>query len=236
MKKLSIITVTYNVSHAIIPTLESVRSVKTPEVEYIIVDGGSKDDTLQIIQNYKDVVDIFISEPDKGIYDAMNKGIELAHGEWIIFQNCGDVMLSIPIEAIKTADASVVAICGCTTDEKGLIQKPKFDTSMYYGNSIPHQGLFYRRSYKPHFDIRYKIFADYDLNLKMFREHVSVKLIDDVVAIHSLDGVSMNKKYVREVYKVLRNRCGFFRMIRLFIHWKWSGIKRRIGILNTYNP
>ena len=68
----------------------------------------------------------------------------------------------------------------------------------------------------------------------MFREHVSVKLIDDVVAIHSLDGVSMNKKYVREVYEVLRNRCGFLRMARLFLHWKWSGIKRRISSSNIF--
>lgn len=230
MKKLSIITVTYNVSTAIIPTIESVRRVKTPEVEYIIVDGGSKDDTIRIIQNYKDVVDILLSEPDKGIYDAMNKGIGLAHGDWIIFQNCGDVMLSIPYDAFISVDDDVVAICGCTTDEKGMIQKPKFDSSLYYGNSIPHQGLFYRRSYKPHFEIRYKIFADYDLNLKMFREHASVKLIEDVVALHTLDGISMNKKYVREVYEVLRNRCGFIRMLRLFIHWKWSGIMRRVGI------
>lgn len=86
----SIITVCYNSEKHITDTIESVLNQTYKKYEYIIVDGGSTDDTLKIIQNYKEHISVLISEPDKGIYDAMNKGAGLAKGKWIIFLNSGD--------------------------------------------------------------------------------------------------------------------------------------------------
>ncbi len=86
----SIITVCYNSEKHIADTIESVLNQTDKKYEYIIVDGGSTDDTLKIIQNYKEHIGVLISEPDKGIYDAMNKGAGLAKGKWIIFLNSGD--------------------------------------------------------------------------------------------------------------------------------------------------
>lgn len=232
MKKVSIITVTYNVSKAILPTLESVKQIKTPDIEYIIIDGGSSDDTLDIIKSYGDVVDVLVSEHDKGIYDAMNKGISLSSGEWIIFQNCGDEILLVPIKKLDSVDLQVKAVCGRTIDEKENISIPRYDISLYHGNSIPHQALFYRSNWQPHFDISYKVFADYDLNLKMFKEGVKVKLIEDIIAIHNLDGISMNKRYVKEIYRLMRNRCGLYRMFCLYFYWKWTGLLRKFGLLS----
>jgi glycosyltransferase involved in cell wall biosynthesis len=86
----SIITVVFNGAEHIEQTIKSVISQTYPNIEYIIIDGGSIDGTLDIIKKYENNVDYFVSEPDRGIYDAMNKGIDLANGEWLNFMNAGD--------------------------------------------------------------------------------------------------------------------------------------------------
>lgn len=90
-EKISVITVVYNDAINIERTIQSVINQNYDSIEYIVIDGKSTDGTLSILQNYKDKIDILVSEPDKGIYDAMNKGIKKATGEWIIFMNSGDV-------------------------------------------------------------------------------------------------------------------------------------------------
>ena len=88
--KFSIITVTYNAGAVLEDTIQSVITQTYKNVEYIIVDGGSKDRTLQIVEQYKEHIHTVISEPDKGLYDAMNKGIKLATGDYLCFLNAGD--------------------------------------------------------------------------------------------------------------------------------------------------
>lgn len=87
---ISIITVTYNAADLIETTIKSVLSQTYSAIEYIIIDGCSKDGTLDVIQKYKDKISYYVSEPDGGIYDAMNKGIKASHGNWINFMNAGD--------------------------------------------------------------------------------------------------------------------------------------------------
>lgn len=91
MALLSIITVTYNCEQSIERTIKSVISQTYKDIEYIIVDGKSVDNTLKIIDGFSHSISCVVSEPDRGIYDAMNKAVKLAHGEWIIFMNSGDV-------------------------------------------------------------------------------------------------------------------------------------------------
>lgn len=92
--KLSIITVCYNAENDIARTIESVLKQTFNDFEYIIVDGSSTDSTLNIVNSYKSSIQQIISEPDKGIYDAMNKGIKMANGEWVIMMNAGDQFAS----------------------------------------------------------------------------------------------------------------------------------------------
>ena len=88
--KFTIITVTYNAGKVLEATIQSVISQTYENVEYILVDGGSKDNTLDLVQSYRNRISQLVSEPDQGLYDAMNKGIMIAKGEWINFMNCGD--------------------------------------------------------------------------------------------------------------------------------------------------
>ena len=88
--KFSIITVTYNAEAVLDDTIQSVVSQTYKEIEYIIVDGGSKDRTMQIARRYQDKISVLISEPDKGLYDAMNKGIRQSTGDYVCFLNAGD--------------------------------------------------------------------------------------------------------------------------------------------------
>ena len=94
MKKVSIITVCYNSEADIENTIQSVVPFVSDVVEYVVIDGGSTDKTLQILNKYKDKISILVSEPDKGIYDAMNKGMCLATGKYLIFLNAGDAFHS----------------------------------------------------------------------------------------------------------------------------------------------
>lgn len=89
--KVSIVTIVYNASKYLEETMQSVINQTYDNVEYIVVDGGSTDGTLDILEKYKDRIDHWVSEEDRGIYDAMNKGVNLANGEWINFMNSGDV-------------------------------------------------------------------------------------------------------------------------------------------------
>ena len=87
---ISIITATYNSAKTINDTIKSVLCQTNKDFEYIIVDGNSSDNTVDIINQYESVITKWVSEPDKGIYDAMNKGIKMASGEWLIMMNAGD--------------------------------------------------------------------------------------------------------------------------------------------------
>lgn len=88
--KFSIITVTYNAEKVLEDTIQSIVTQSYKNVEYIIVDGGSTDGTLTIVNKYKEHIHTIVSEPDKGLYDAMNKGIKLATGDYLCFLNAGD--------------------------------------------------------------------------------------------------------------------------------------------------
>lgn len=88
--KITVITICFNIGNELEQTIKSVIGQSYPNIEYIIIDGGSTDDTMAVLKRYKDNISLIVSEPDKGVYDAMNKGVRLATGDYVNFMNGGD--------------------------------------------------------------------------------------------------------------------------------------------------
>ena len=226
---LSIITVTYNSSNDIENTIANVCRFVSPYIEYIIVDGGSTDGTKDIIQNYNDQITNWISEKDDGIYDAMNKGIRLASGVWCIFINSGDYLLHIPEQLFDDNYCKYSAIAASVKTDRDEIIMATYDWRMKLHNTLPHQGIFYNLSKDVvYYNTYYKIFADYDLNLRMYLEKKPVLILDDVVAFHSLTGISNSNTAREEALAVLKNNCGYYYLLLSWIYRHYLGIKSRI--------
>lgn len=169
--KFSIITVTYNAEAFIEGTVQSVISQKFNSFEYIIIDGDSTDNTKVILGNYNKQIDHFISEKDQGLYHAMNKGIRIANGEFLLFLNAGDRFLNdtvlneidsaiSPKTRIVSADFMNVKNYG---DYNGRYIKTKACTldNLRKDFAACHQAIFIHRSVVVEYDLNYKILADY---------------------------------------------------------------------------
>lgn len=143
----SIITICYNNAEGLKKTINSVISQTYTNIEYIVIDGGSKDNTLDIIKQNENHISYWVSEPDKGIYDAMNKGIKAATGEWVIMMNSGDifanenVLKSIFSKEIPDTKTFLYSDIYCP-NEKGepILRRMSFDDGI-----LIHQSTIYRR-------------------------------------------------------------------------------------------
>lgn len=184
MTKITIITATYNAAATLRQTIEGVLSQDYPAVEYIIVDGGSTDGTVDIIKSYAEGIAKWISEPDRGIYDAFNKGARLATGDYVLYLGADDIFVDSNvlsrIMAAMNPDTDILSAGIMWIDDFSKLQK-------YGGNEhaadrennilekkaitmIPHPGMLTRRKLllEQPFDISYRIAADYLFFLKCY--------------------------------------------------------------------
>lgn len=175
----SVVTVTFNAAETIEYTLGSILKQNKTLFELIVIDGGSTDNTLEILNHAKEEIDVFISEPDKGIYDAMNKGINNASGEYVVFMNSGDCFfneatLDDVYKKLTALDSKPDVIYGRhavltkTGTKAGL--EPSFSTRPKH-MPFCHQSVYARRELLEmfHFNLSYKIAADYDFILNCIR-------------------------------------------------------------------
>lgn len=182
--KFSVITVCYNAEATLEDTIQSVISQTYHHVEYIIVDGASKDRTMDIVNRYRDRIAVVVSEPDKGLYDAMNKGIRLATGDYLCFLNAGDSFheddtLQQMVHSIHTLQLPDV-LYGETelVDHEGhflrmrRLQAPEHLTwkSFRQGMLVCHQAFFPRRDLVMPYDLRYRFSADFDWCIKIMKK------------------------------------------------------------------
>ncbi|MBU3856413.1 glycosyltransferase family 2 protein [Bacteroides gallinaceum] len=182
--KFSIITVTYNAGATLEDTIQSVITQTYRNLEYIIIDGGSKDRTLEIIEQYRPHIHKVICEPDKGLYDAMNKGIKQATGDYICFLNAGDELheddtLLLMVHSITESTLPDV-LYGETAivDEEGhfvrmrRLSAPEHLTwkSFKSGMLVCHQAFFARRDLAEPFDLRYRFSADFDWCIRIMKK------------------------------------------------------------------
>lgn len=197
---ISIITVSYNAISTIEKTICSVLAQTYSNIEYIIIDGGSTDGTVDIIKKYDDKLTYWVSEPDKGIYDAMNKGISYATGDLIGLINSDDwyaddvfqtIVKAYLISDRKTLLHGDIAYYKCG---KITIYKPAMNlASFWYGTVVAHPTVFVPKCiYEEYgvFDRSYKIAADYDLLLRLFLQGVGYRYLSCVVTHMSDGGVS----------------------------------------------
>ena len=198
--KISIVTICYNSVSVLEETMLSVLNQTYPNIEYIIIDGGSTDGTVDIIKKYADRLAYWVSEPDKGIYDAMNKGIAAATGEYVIFTNSGDrlvssvilsevVLLELKEDVIyghlimQFNEVSVLAF----PDELSLFSR-KFP--IYHPATLTRLDLLKETLY----NLKFKICGDYDFYWKIYYQGKSFRYINKTIAVFDArEGISNNK-------------------------------------------
>jgi glycosyltransferase involved in cell wall biosynthesis len=242
-KLLSIITVTKNCVHTIERTLQSVKAAKTSQAEYIVVDGLSDDGTVEIIERYSDIIDHFVCEPDAGIYNAMNKGVVRARGEFVLFINGDDELIPYGVTETQNVlpECQAQIVCAVTmVVSDGTV--PPFlylpnPNRLVYGNSLPHPSSFIKRELLVQFPFRedLKIASDYDFFLKTYLSGIAFKVVPYQSARHYLGGVSSdNKKRVSEVNLVLRQCLGWRRTYWYkTINILNKGIAKSLALLKT---
>lgn len=183
--KFSIITVTYNAAAVIEDTLQSVITQTYKNIEYIIVDGASTDRTMEIIGRYRKHIHTVVSEPDRGLYDAMNKGIRLATGDYVCFLNAGDELheddtLQLIVHSLTGLPGLPDVIYGRTAivDREGhflrmrRLEPPENLTwrSFRQGMLVCHQAFFARRDHAVPYDLRYRFSADFDWCIRVMKQ------------------------------------------------------------------
>jgi len=241
--KVSVITITFNAGRFLQKTIESILGQTNKDFEYLIIDGGSKDNTTSIICQYENIhfgsyeealqreelhsgKILWISEPDKGLYDAMNKGMHLAHGDFVWFINAGDKIYDADTmqKVIDTIDSNpncnVVYGQSIIIDEEDNIRGERHKIapknlefkSLLNGLVVCHQSILVRKTIAPDYDIQYRISADYDWVCKVLAKSKQNCYIDDYISRFMIAGVSaqQRKKSWLERYHIMKKHFGFF--------------------------
>lgn len=192
---ISIITVTYQAAKTLVRTINSVAT-QVSVYEYIVIDGGSTDGTLDIIRSNQHMIGYWSSESDKGIYDAMNKGIAKATGQWVYFLGADDALrpdiLKVMLPILSTSGSML--IYGDVKYDYGKYFRSEFSLLTILHNTIHHQASFYKRSLFSSFsyDASLKIIADYELNLIIYLQKIHHSRINQLIADCSGGGNSYN--------------------------------------------
>ena len=198
--KLSIITINYNNREGLRKTIESVVAQTTREFEYIVIDGGSTDGSVDVIKEFSDYIDYWVSEPDKGIYNAMNKGVKVAHGDYCQFLNSGDWLYDCNVVAsfLKKENGTDI-ITGKTAHINGknifICRSVDKDISLIdlHIRGINHQSTFIKTSLCRNipYDESYKICSDWKFFIEsLIINNCTFYVIEDVVAYYDLGGIS----------------------------------------------
>lgn len=220
--KVSIITVVFNDIRFIESTIKSIIALTYPNVEYIVVDGASKDGTLDVIKQYDKQIGKWKSEPDNGLYDAMNKGMEMATGDYIWFINSGDQPASSDIlEKVFSNNKPAQVYYGETIliDEHGneiglrRLTPPKNLTWRHfkYGMLVSHQSFIASREVSKKYDLNYKFSADYDWCLYALKNASEIRNTGLVISRFREGGLTKQNILpgLKERFSIMVNNFGF---------------------------
>ena len=201
--KLSIITINFNNRDGLRKTIESVVNQTWQEFEYIIIDGGSTDGSVEVIKEFADHIDYWISEPDKGIYDAMNKGVSVAKGEYCQFLNSGDALSDANVVKYIVRELEDKAIYFAKTrftDTLGVIKAPEQITMRtLYTRSLPHPSSYIQRQLllKFPYDETLRIVSDWKFWIQaIILENCTYGIIDMIAVDFDTNGLSAKHKNI----------------------------------------
>lgn len=239
--KFSIITVTYNAEAVLEDTIQSIVTQTYRNLEYIIIDGASKDKTMDIVNRYREHIHTVVSEPDKGLYDAMNKGLKLATGDYVCFLNAGDslheddtlyLMVHALMEAQSTSPAMPLpdVMYGETeiVDNEGhFIQKRRLSAperltwkSFQHGMLVCHQAFFARRELAEPYDLQYRFSADFDWCIRIMKKSRLLFNTHLTVIDYLQEGLTTqnHRESLIERFHIMRKHYG---LISTLAHHAW---------------
>lgn len=237
--KFSIITVTFNASSVIEPTLQSVVGQTYRNFEYLLIDGASTDDTVAKVRQSAVSPVRIVSEPDKGLYDAMNKGIRLATGDYLCFLNAGDAfhapdVLERMVKAIENEKQLPCVLYGETAEvdaERRFVRMRRLKapdrlhwTSFKQGMLVCHQAFFARRDLVPMYDLRYRYSADVDWCIKVMKRASRMVNVRFTIIDYLQNGLSLqnHRASLMERFNVMKNHYGLFSTI---CHHAWFVVR-----------
>lgn len=238
MIKLSVITVTYNAQATLERTLKSVQEQSYPLVEHVIMDGNSKDGTVELIKRYENAQMKWVSEPDKGLYDAMNKSVQLATGDYLCFLNAGDtffeadtvekMMNSIPQNQspdILYGQTVIVNDAGKFLHMRRL-QAPEKLTwkSFKQGMLVCHQAFIVKRELFEPYDVTFRFSADVDWCIRLMKKSKTIHNTHLTLINYLNEGMTTanHKASLKERYRIMAKHYGH---ISTFLHHIWFAVR-----------
>ena len=245
--KISIVTIAYNCAGEIEDTIKSVLSQKYDNKEYVIIDGASTDGTMEVVNRYKDSIDVIVSEPDKGRSDAFNKGIEKSSGEYIVMMNAGDLLAEDALnkfanafvpgyDVIKGNTIRWNAETGFKSVERPVINYPAIPWNFL----VCHQSTYISKSAYERFggyEVDLRVAMDFELMLRFTKCGAKFYSIDEDLAVFRMGGISQpsgKRRYEEMKYAMLKTEHGKLNTNIFMIYIRLRTFIR--NVLNQINP
>jgi len=247
--KITIITVVYNNSIELKTTIQNIIDQTYTNIEYIVVDGKSTDGTLNIINKYSDHIHVWTSEEDEGLYDAMNKGMALATGDYIVFMNAGDTFAKK--ETLSNVAEEIVAnefpdfvygdLIEIPFNGKSYLRVSRSTEAKKIGMFTCHQSMYYKnqviKDYNLSYDLKFKIASDYNFTCKFLNVSKRNFHISSPLCKFELGGISTENwyKYLVENHETRKTVLKMSFMQGLFIHYAqvvWHIVKFKVPIIH----
>lgn len=213
---ISIITVCYNAEKTIEATMLSVLNQTYKNIEYMIIDGKSRDNTVKVILKYQNNLGYFISEPDTGIYDAMNKALDVVTGDWVYFLGAGDIMLNVLDKVVtRLVNPNTVYYGDVYRNDLLKVFNGYFSPFQFSRDSICHQAIFYPakaiKKYK--FNTKYKVQADHHLNMLIYGDKIyNFKYFSIVICAYDGTGFSattIDYEFLKDRLEIVKSNFSF---------------------------
>jgi glycosyltransferase involved in cell wall biosynthesis len=235
--KVSIITVTFNAGQWLEQTIQSIISQTYPHIEYIIIDGASTDETQEIIRRHESRIARWVSEPDNGIYDAMNKGLKLATGDYVWFINAGDeiydnntlqqIICQInhdQLPDIIYGETAIMDECRNILGMRRLKAPEKLKwKSFRMGMLVGHQSFIVKRTVAPEYDLHYRFSSDIDWCIRCLKKASGIHNTHLVLSKFMENGISSSnrKESLKERYRIM---CKYYgKMTVILLHFWFAG-------------